>query len=53
VDPNAINVEVKDGQVRLSGTVPVWAGVTAARTAASYAPGVKEVITDLMPEGAK
>jgi osmotically-inducible protein OsmY len=51
LDAKKIDVKVIDGQVQLSGAVPDWAGLTAARIAASYTRGVREVITDLTLEG--
>jgi osmotically-inducible protein OsmY len=51
VDANKIDVEAAGGEVRLSGSVPAWAGLTAARRAASFARGARDVVTDLRLEG--
>lgn len=48
VDIDAIDVQVENGIVLLSGTVPNWSSRRAAREAASYTPGVIEIRDELM-----
>lgn len=43
IDPDNVNVEVADGRVTLNGTVPSWAALAAAGTAARRTLGVREV----------
>ena len=48
VDPDAITVEVENGTVRLSGTVPTNATRRAATSAAARTGGVRDVVDDLL-----
>lgn len=48
IDVETIDVEVEDGIVTLSGTVPSWMAWDEAQRAAQYTEGVVDVINDLM-----
>lgn len=48
VDPEDVDVSVRDGEVTLRGTVPSWGARRASRQAAWYTAGVTEVRDHLM-----
>jgi len=50
LDAKKITVEVDDGSVRLSGTVPSWTARRGAETTAAYTVGVTRVINELEVE---
>lgn len=48
IDVNKINVEVKSGEVTLSGEVPTWYDYRRVYDAALYTPGVTRIIDNLL-----
>jgi osmotically-inducible protein OsmY len=47
IDPNEINLEVKNGSVKLEGTISSWTAMQNAIYHAKFAPGVKAVLNSL------